>query len=212
MPTERKTRTSTEVLHYLITLSETNRADELPNEWNFIIRWHRNSKDNNCLCRQLIKHQYYYYNWKTKKAICLGGTCQYTYGFKERRIKNDEWKEYYNNAFRYLLGDNSWMDSFNLEQYCKNNYDIIMEHIIDTLPKNNNEFTLMEFKDMITEVWGERLGLVLTPVYEVIQEKLDAIKLREEQEDRRKKIAQEQQRLLEERIKQEALELLEIKQ
>ena len=132
MPRERKTRTSTEVLHYLITLSETNRADELPNEWNFIVRWHRNSKDNNCLCRQLIKNQNYYYNWKTKKVICLGDSCQYTYGFKERRIKNDEWREYYLNAFKFLTSgeDNVWLDSFDLEDYCKRNYALIMEHII----------------------------------------------------------------------------------
>ena len=98
MPRERKTRTSTEVLHYLITLSETNRADELPNEWNFVIYKKRIIKDNHCLCRQLIKHQYYYYNWKTKKAICLGGTCQYTYGFKERR---EQLRYNYGTYYRY---------------------------------------------------------------------------------------------------------------
>tara|TARA_R110002074_G_scaffold233409_2_gene405035 strand:+ start:3778 stop:4767 length:990 start_codon:yes stop_codon:yes gene_type:complete len=214
MPRERKTRTSTEVLHYLITLSETNRADELPNEWNFIVRWHRNSKDNNCLCRQLIKNQNYYYNWKTKKVICLGDSCQYTYGFKERRIKNDEWREYYLDAFKFLTSgeDNVWLDSFDLEDYCKKNYALIMEHIISSLPQDQIGFALMEYKDMITEVWGIRLGINLTPVYDTIQERLDEIKLREEEEDRRWKKVQEQQRLLEERIKQEALELLEIEQ
>lgn len=214
MPRERKTRTSTEVLHYLITLSETNREDELPNEWNFIIRWHRNSKDNNCLCRQLIKNQNYYYNWKTKKVICLGDSCQYTYGFKERRIKNDEWRDYYINAFKFLTAGNDcvWLDSFDLEEYCKNNYILIMEHIISSLPKTMNEFELMEFKEMITEVWGIRLGIVLAPVYDVIEERLDEIKLKEEEEDRLNTIAKEQKRIMEEKIKQEALELLEIKE
>ena len=179
----------------LIKISKGNNWEQASKEWGFLWKKERDNRDNHCLCGTKLKHQYYYYNKNTKKIICCGMECK---KHIDDHRGNREYSNYFINDVEYILGQENVGD-YDLEKYCKDNEQIVWDKMFWNIELFNTEKSLSKYYDYLEEYWSDLLNIDC--LLEKINEKLQGIWDREEEEEELRKIKLNEYKLEQENIK-----------
>ena len=135
----------------LVELSEENEYEKCIDEWSFIEYFKKDDYDNNCLCGRPLMNQYYYINEKTGKIICSGKDCRQKLERLEKKTRNQKIKDI---SKMISLNGIKNIGDFDLVEYCRRNFKIIIELFLNEVRNHKNINDLDNYKKYLMEEWS----------------------------------------------------------
>jgi len=143
-------------------LQEINDGEEGWNTNWIYIHKQKNLHKNNCLCgHDDLIHQFYYSNIKTNKIVCMGDGCRkYIHFGKTKKYKKGDNKKIDDILESKILASKfTNIGEFDLEEHCKNNFNIMFGHFKHKILNLQTYQECMDYAIYLSTDWGFMNGL-----------------------------------------------------